>query len=73
MKKTILKELENFLETLNIHNRKLNICFYDAVAANHILELSSKALDEQRNGIIANIQTRKRTFPEGEYYQYPHP
>ena len=44
----IIEELRGFLKTLNLCNKELDACFYDAVAAYHIEGLFFKALSTQK-------------------------
>ena len=44
-KKTTIEELEKFLKTLNIHNKDLNICFHDHLAARHIRDFIYQAYE----------------------------
>jgi len=40
-------ELDIFLATLKIHNKDLDVCFYDALAVRHLKQLMYKALLSQ--------------------------
>ena len=49
--KKVIEELRNFLETLKIHNKDLDICFNDALASLHIERLFFKVLSQQKEKI----------------------
>ena len=69
MKKEQEKELRDFLETLNIHNKDLKICFNDALAVSHIERLISKLLKEQRESPMGVSQWKKHGKKHG-YWEY---
>ena len=62
MGKETIEELKEFLRTLNIHNKDLEVCFGDAVASLHIEGLFLQALQSQTQDIIKKVEGMKIEF-----------
>ena len=64
--KKMCKELKYFLERLKIHNKDIESCFNDALAASHIQDLFSKALTDQKQEFRDMIKRMKKYYEKKE-------
>lgn len=59
-----ISEVDQFLDTLKIHNKDLDACFNDALAVKHLLELHTQAVLDELEARLAKLPERGFAIPK---------